>query len=218
MTCEHVFFPDENNKFDGHGHCLKCGHWEAFLFMDEKLQRAKVLATRAHEGQKRKYTGEPYIKHPEDVYILVSWLIEKENWESELALNVCCAAWLHDVIEDCPYIAEQEILDAVGPEVLVLVKELTNPSKGVKAPRFIRKQMDRYHLAVVSKEAKIIKLADRICNLRDIEKADKDFIVLYTAESRALLEVLRGVCPILEDQLQKQIEFYESRTCQDKSL
>jgi (p)ppGpp synthase/HD superfamily hydrolase len=212
VSCEHYFVPDENNKFDGHGHCLKCGQWEAFMFMDNKLQAAKALATRAHEGQKRKYTGEPYIKHPEDVYILVSWLIENENWEPELALNVCCAAWLHDVLEDCPQITEQEILDATGPEVLALVKELTNPSKGVKAPRAVRKQMDRDHLAVVSKEAKVIKLADRICNLRDIEQGDKDFIPLYTAESRALLEVLKGTNEVLEGQLLQKIEFYESGT------
>lgn len=209
MNCDHSFYPDENNKFDGHGHCLKCGQWEPFMFMDEKLQKAKTLATRAHEGQKRKYTGEPYIKHPEDVYIYVSWLVE--TWEPETALNMCCAAWLHDVLEDCPQITEQEIVASVGPEVLALVKELTNPSKGVKAPRAVRKQMDRDHLAVVSKEAKIIKLVDRICNLKDIEQGDQDFIPLYTAESRALLEVLRGTNEVLEDQLQKQIEFYETR-------
>jgi len=210
MQCDHEFVPDENNRYDGHGHCVKCTKWEPFIFMDERLKRAKELATKAHEGQKRKYTGEPYIKHPEDVYILLSWRLEQGQFDSDDALIMCCAAWLHDVIEDCPQVAEQEIVDATDQKVLELVKELTNPSKGVKAPRAVRKQMDRDHLAVVSREAKIIKLVDRICNLRDIEQGDKDFIPLYVSESRSLLETLTGTDPILEKQLLNQIEKYET--------
>src|SRR5690606_5988102 len=87
------------------------------------------------------------------------------------------AAWLHDVLEDCPHISPDEIVEASGEAVLKLVRELTNPSKGVKAPRAVRKQMDRDHLKHVSWDAKIIKLFDRICNLRDLEQCpDRDFL------------------------------------------
>lgn len=139
-------------------------------------------------------------------------MLEKELIvDKESEIDMCCASWLHDVLEDCPQIKEEEIVDAVGSRVLSLIKELTNPSKGVKAPRAVRKQMDRDHLLTVRKEAKIIKLADRICNLRDMEKAPEDFIVLYIAESRALLEVLRNTNKTLEDQLESIIKSYESR-------
>lgn len=213
MICQHDFQPDCNNKFDGHGHCIICGEWKPFMFMNEKIARAKALAQKAHEGQVRKYEPLPYIKHPEDVYILVSWLLEKEVIvDKDSEIDMCCASWLHDVLEDCPQIKEEEIVDAVGSRVLSLIKELTNPSKGANAPRAVRKQMDRDHLSTVRKEAKIIKLADRICNLRDMAQAPKDFMRLYVAESRALLEVLRGTNKTLESMLEDIIKSYESQS------
>lgn len=54
-------------------------------------------------------------------------------------------------------------------------------------------------------------MIDRICNLKDIEQGDKDFIPLYVAESRALLEVLKGTAEHLEDQLLNIIEYYETQ-------
>ena len=54
-----------NNKFDGHATCVVCGEWKPFMFMHEKIRKSKELATRAHEGQLRKYESLPYIKHPE---------------------------------------------------------------------------------------------------------------------------------------------------------
>lgn len=35
------------------------------------IETAKALATRAHDGQVRKYTGEPYITHPQAVVAIV---------------------------------------------------------------------------------------------------------------------------------------------------
>lgn len=186
--------------------------------MDERLSligtgvyKAKTLAYEAHDGQKRKYSGEDYINHPHQVASYVEVVAMRLGWDTEKTIRVSCAAWLHDVLEDCPQVTEEKMASVVGWDVVNLVKELTNPSKGVKAPRAVRKQMDRDHLAVISQEAKTIKLIDRICNLQDIEQGDKDFIPLYVAESRALLEVLKGTDEPLENQLLYIIESYETQ-------
>ena len=57
--------------------------------MTEKIQKAKELATREHDGQNRR-GGEPYITHPEAVANMVA-----EHGETAI-----CLAWLHDVKED----------------------------------------------------------------------------------------------------------------------
>jgi (p)ppGpp synthase/HD superfamily hydrolase len=56
--------------------------------------KAADLANIAHEGQKRKYNGRPYIEHLMRVAGRVTLL--SDSTEEEIA-----AAWLHDVIEDC---------------------------------------------------------------------------------------------------------------------
>ena len=127
----------------------------------DKIVRAMDLAGKAHKGQTRKYGGKPYIVHPAAVYSNVSgWSagrVTEQQW-----LTMACAAWLHDVLEDGPQMTKEEIIEATDEATYNLVLELTNPSKSSKAPRAVRKQMDRDHLSHVSWEAKIIKMFDRI--------------------------------------------------------
>ena len=175
-----------------------------------RLIKARALAYEAHDGQKRKYSDEDYIVHPSEVARWVAVVALRLGWDAEKTIRVFCAAFLHDVFEDCPHITEERMVAEVGWDVVNLVKEVTNPSKGVKAPRAVRKQMDRDHLAVISQDAKIIKLIDRICNLKDIKQGDKDFIPLYVSESRALLNVLKGADEHLENKLFNIIESYEA--------
>jgi (p)ppGpp synthase/HD superfamily hydrolase len=173
-----------------------------------KVLQARTLAEKSHAGQTRKFTGEPYIIHPVQIHAEVHrFLVECGLALSETTITTMeCAALLHDVLEDCPQISEQEIVDATDGDVLALVKELTNPSKSSKAPRAVRKQMDRDHLQHVSWEAKVIKLIDRTCNLGDMAQCpDKNFVRLYASESKLLLACLQGTHPALEDQLQEMI-------------
>src|SRR5215213_10166794 len=117
---------------------------------DEQLvARAKAMATRAHAGQRRKYTGEPYIVHPEAVARLVA--------DAGLPAAAIAAAWLHDVVEDCNVTAD-EIAEQISPEVARLVVELTDVSRPEHGIRRIRKAMDREHLARASPEGQSIKL------------------------------------------------------------
>ena len=174
-----------------------------------KNENAKRLAYEAHDGQFRKFTGEPYIVHPEQVHNKVTVFCGFKELEEEKKELMQRASWLHDVIEDCSQISNDRIVSETDEETLNLVLELTNPSKGSKEPRAVRKKMDRDHLATVSWEAKVIKLCDRIVNLYDMQHhpgfgmsgPDKSFVALYAKESRALLEVLRGTDEVLELEL-----------------
>jgi (p)ppGpp synthase/HD superfamily hydrolase len=117
------------------------------------------------------------------------------------------AAALHDVLEDtdCP---ESDILELVGPEVLELVKELTNISKATEAKRAERKRMDRDRLATVSKETKLIKLIDRIDNLNEMDGAPEDFQRLYAQESLLLVEAIADASPELAEELREAARRY----------
>jgi hypothetical protein len=103
-----------------------------------------------------------------------------------------------------------------------LIKELTNPSKQFifkpeykllprGSVRAMKKQMDRDHLQNVSWEAKLIKLADRIDNVSDMQGMEKDFCLLYADESDALSEVLVGTYEPLELRLKNVINDLRGR-------
>jgi (p)ppGpp synthase/HD superfamily hydrolase len=184
-----------------------------------------LLAARAaaifHEGQTRKYDGSPYIVHPGRVAARMS--VHPKGTEA-----VVCAAWLHDVIEDCRVSVGQianvfqppagpnadcsEPYTVFGTKVADLVWELTNPSK--KFPSFSRddrKAIDRAHIVSVSQEAKMIKLADRTDNLRDVKGAPTSFIVTYFKESILLLDALRtghGTIPggTVDEELEREFK------------
>jgi guanosine-3',5'-bis(diphosphate) 3'-pyrophosphohydrolase len=127
------------------------------------ILKAAAFARQAHAEQRRKYNDRPYIQHP----ARVAGRVAARSQATEVMV---AAAFLHDVVEDTPHTLD-EILTEFGPDVARLVAELTNPSKGLKSPRRERKQIDRDHLAVVSVEAKIIKLLDRIDNLQEMVDA-----------------------------------------------
>lgn len=172
-----------------------------------KNENAKLLAYEAHNGQIRKFTGEPYIVHPEQVYTKVTYFCLCKGLPEEQKELMQRASWLHDVKEDCPQITDERIISETDEATLNLVLELTNPSKGSKESREARKKMDRDHLARVSWEAKVIKLCDRILNLHDMVQqcTDKKFLALYAKESRLLLEVLQGTEESLELELAQTI-------------
>lgn len=161
------------------------------LLLENNIEIAIGLAIDAHRGQKRKYSGLPYVVH---VLEVASLCINCESYKFDE--DAICAAYLHDVIEDCDKSHIRLIKDLLPAEVLLLIEELTNYSKGSKAPRAVRKEMDRAHLATVSQTAKCIKMIDRTCNLRDFyrvkDKVSPDFLKKYTDESILLHDVIRN--------------------------
>jgi (p)ppGpp synthase/HD superfamily hydrolase len=160
------------------------------------ITRASSFATAAHAGQERDDGGGPYIRHPARVAAALARRFPDDH-------DLIAAAWCHDVLEDCPQVTEAELRAAIGDDALALVREVTNPSKGFPdLPRAERKAMDRAHIAVISRRAKLIKLADRADNLGEGAGCpDKAWLATYVGESRALAEVLRGTDPLLEADL-----------------
>ena len=152
--------------------------------------KAKWFATYWHEsiGQKRKYTNEPYINHPESVVNII-----KEINASEAMI---CAAWLHDVVEDTPCNISL-ILSEFDPVVGGLVHELTDKSRKSDGNRETRKKIDRENLANASNEAQTIKLADLIDNTSSIVMHDINFAKVYLREKELLIDVLTRGDPYL---------------------
>src|SRR5262249_47136116 len=87
------------------------------------IKNAKVFATAAHEaiGQVRKYTGEPYITHPEAVAGIVS-CVRGHTY------RMIVAAWLHDTVEDTK-VRIETIRDIFGDTIAYMVADLTNVPK-----------------------------------------------------------------------------------------
>lgn len=142
------------------------------------ILEAARFARNAHQGQFRKFSGRPYIEHPMRVAGQVSLMPGATE-------RHVCAGWLHDVLEDTN-VTYNELRYEFGGEVADLVQELTNPSKQhPELNRADRKKMDRLHLVHVSTSAKIIKLCDRIDNLRDLGWSN-DFTETYCKESSLL--------------------------------
>lgn len=165
------------------------------------ILKAAAFSRQAHAGQRRKYNDLPYAIHPARVAGRVA--VHPKATEAMVV-----AAFLHDVVEDTPH-ALDEVTAEFGANVAELVAELTNPSEGSKAPRRERKQQDRDHLAQVSMEAKIIKLLDRIDNLREMVDAPGNFSRKYCDESRLLVEVIGDADPELKAELLDCVERLE---------
>ncbi|MEN6550107.1 MAG: HD domain-containing protein [Armatimonadia bacterium] len=154
---------------------------------------AHVFAVRMHDGQKRA-NGDDYVVHPERCARRVR---ELGGSEEQVA-----AIYIHDVSEDCG-VPFRVINYIFGAEVAKLVEELTNHEHSPNMCRADRKMADRVRLVGVSREAKFLKLIDRIDNLKDIEDKSPEFARLYRQESRLLLDnCLRGVHPELEKELE----------------
>jgi len=162
---------------------------------DPLVMKAQQVAADAHKGQKRKHSNDPYLIHPMRV-------ARRVMTRPDATPEMVAAAWLHDVVEDTP-VTLDEIGKEFGSEIAQLVRELTNASEGSRAPRKERKAMDRAKLAGASREAKIIKLLDRIDNLDDLRKspADDDFRDLYAEESRALADAIGDADSRLKNEL-----------------
>lgn len=140
----------------------------------DPLKGAYDYAARAHAGQHRK-GGAPYILHPAAVAAIL-----QEVGVDEVA--VLRASLLHDVVENAPRTVA-DIASEFGPTIADLVDELTRP----EATRHDREAFRRY-LEGLSGRARLIKLADRIDNVRGLRAIgdDLDFVRRYLDETRAL--------------------------------
>jgi guanosine-3',5'-bis(diphosphate) 3'-pyrophosphohydrolase len=114
-------------------------------------------------------------------------------------VEVLCAALLHDTVEDTAT-TRQQIRRAFGPRIARIVSEVTDNKRLRKETR---KRLQVTRAAGISREAKLVKLADKICNLRDVAKRapaswDKKRRQEYFDWAKLVIDRLRGVHPQLE--------------------
>lgn len=144
---------------------------------------AREFAAYAHRDQKRKYTGEPYFNHCEEVARLVSTVANDSD--------MIAAAYLHDVVEDTD-ISIYVISQVFSSKISDLVWWLTDKSRPEDGNRAARKKIDREWLGRAPNDAKTIKCADLISNTRSIVERDPQFAKTYLAEKRLLMPCLIG--------------------------
>ncbi|MRR49658.1 MAG: bifunctional (p)ppGpp synthetase/guanosine-3',5'-bis(diphosphate) 3'-pyrophosphohydrolase [Rhodocyclaceae bacterium] len=162
--------------------------------MNSKLLFALSFAAHKHRDQRRKdAAASPYINHP---IALANVLANEGGIDDE---RVLVAAILHDTIEDTET-TEQELTRTFGPDIASIVLEVTDDKA---LPKAERKQLQIEHAASISRRAKLVKLADKICNLRDIVNSPPaDWSPKRKREyfdwAKAVVDQLRGVHPTLE--------------------
>jgi len=158
------------------------------------VESARLFATKAHCFQTRKFSGEPYIVHPQKVAEIVA--------DSGGTDEMIAAAWLHDTLEDTS-VTYEEILREFGQSVADMVEELTDKFTDKSIDRTIRKSLERDRIQLISRESQTIKIADTIANLEDIYIVDKEFAIRYLEEKRAIYHVLDRGDKYLRSKLDK---------------
>src|SRR3984893_8409534 len=121
--------------------------------------RAVEFAAKKHRMQRRKdEDASPYINHP----IALMHVLCIDGGITDPA--ILAAAALHDTIEDTETTGE-EIEREFGSAIASIVSEMTDDKS---LPKMERKRLQIEHAGHMSREGALVKLADKICNLRDM--------------------------------------------------
>jgi guanosine-3',5'-bis(diphosphate) 3'-pyrophosphohydrolase len=176
----------------------------------EVIDRALKYSASAHRGQKR-MSGEDFVYHSIAVaHILAEQLLDTTS---------IAAALLHDVVEDAD-VRTEDITREFGPEVAGIVDGLTKISS-LTFRSSAEEQVENYRklLLSIARDARviIIKLADRLHNMRTLEHLSPDRRQRIALETREIYAPLAhrfgmaGVKAELEDLAFKFLEAEEYR-------
>ncbi|MFN5167726.1 MAG: HD domain-containing protein [Pseudomonadota bacterium] len=158
------------------------------------LLRALAFSADKHRNQRRKDAdASPYINHP----IALANVLAHEG--AVVDVVPLAAAILHDTVEDTNT-TRAELVGHFGEEIASVVMEVTDDKSLLKAER---KAAQVEHAPSLSRAAKLVKLADKISNLRDIlasPPADwpNQRKLQYFEWAGRVVDGLRGVHPALE--------------------
>jgi guanosine-3',5'-bis(diphosphate) 3'-pyrophosphohydrolase len=159
-----------------------------------RVLRALAFAAHKHRDQRRKDAdASPYINHP---IALANVLANEGHVDDDVVL---CAALLHDTIEDTETTPE-ELREAFGDDIADIVLEVTDDKS---LPKQERKRLQIQHARSRSRKAKLVKLADKICNVRDLTSKppagwDLSRKQEYFEWAKAVVDGLRGTSAPLE--------------------
>lgn len=122
------------------------------------LIAAADFAADRHRSQKRKGSRIPYVNHP----LRVARVLSDEGHVRDA--EILAAAILHDTVEDTATSSE-ELREVFGERVARIVGEVTDDKSLSKVER---KRQQVVHAREISTEARMVKLADKLSNLRDL--------------------------------------------------
>ncbi|HEX6270242.1 MAG TPA: HD domain-containing protein [Anaerolineales bacterium] len=123
------------------------------------ILKAIRFSAEKHNDQRRKDSrSSPYINHPIQVAETL-WKIGDVRDSTLLIASI-----LHDTIEDTATVPD-EIKSVFGDDVLALVLEVSDDKS---LPKQVRKQLQIKSASHKTQNAKLLKLADKICNVRDL--------------------------------------------------
>ena len=149
----------------------------------KQFNDAVLLAKRAHEGQTRRGSTEPYIEHPVRVAGAAA--------ACGLPVPAVIAAILHDVVEDSSTTFEDLQRAGFSDRTIHLVRLLTKSKPYLDSEYYARVLQDDDAIA--------LKLLDRADNLRSASllttKADKYWAFRYTTEGDYYMDKLLARCP-----------------------
>jgi guanosine-3',5'-bis(diphosphate) 3'-pyrophosphohydrolase len=165
------------------------------------LLRAVEFAAEKHRDQRRKGAGaSPYINHPIEVAAMLA------NVAAVQDVAILAAAVLHDTVEDTRT-SPEELEAAFGREVRLVVQKVTDDKKLEKADR---KRLQVEHAPYLSPAAKLIKIADKIANVREVtEKPPSDWSATRRREyldwAERVIAGCRGVNAALESRFDETL-------------
>jgi len=155
---------------------------ESVQTVDESALSALRFATAAHKGQKRKSGGD-YISHPKEVARIVKQYKNSHNLDALIQ-----AAYLHDTIEDTDT-TYKDLVKQFGGLVAGMVKDLTSDKDAIEAMgkgEYIANKM-----AKMSSWSLVIKLADRLANVGDIDDRPAEFQKKYANQTKLAIDTLK---------------------------
>jgi guanosine-3',5'-bis(diphosphate) 3'-pyrophosphohydrolase len=170
------------------------------------IEQSAAFAKEKHDasGKPRKNTGEPYFVHPERVANRLMKLLEPSAENGKISrddlANMIAAAYLHDVVEDCD-VPLSEIEERFGKTIATYVDELTSDKKLIEK-MMVDQHLKKYEakqlyltkeINKMSKQARLVKLADREDNVQDLHHVvtdKKEWVVDYSKETNYILDHL----------------------------
>ena len=153
------------------------------------VSRAADFAARCHAGQRRKGSSrEPYLNHLAEVAEMLASATEG----SDAAL--VAAGWLHDAIEDSDT-SRDDLVERFGEDVAALVVACTDD---MSLPRAVRKRHQVEHAPHLAPRARMIKLADKISNVRSLifsppDEWERERLIDYLEWAEQVAAGCRGV-------------------------
>jgi guanosine-3',5'-bis(diphosphate) 3'-pyrophosphohydrolase len=160
--------------------------------MELVLRAAAFAAEKHRNGRRKDAEASPYINHP----IQLAYILVQADIEDPVVL---AAALLHDTIEDTNT-THDEIEIVFGHEIANIVAECSDDKTLTKVQR---KQAQIDKAAKISQKAKLVKVADKIANVSDIDGAPPAGWSLerkreYFDWAKQVVDRMRGVHAVLE--------------------